>query len=74
MKLKELNPKYNAIEALPTRRRDGNDFAYTMQNMELLKLKEAVKKYGDCEVLSIRDYDETKTTSVILLVGEEENE
>lgn len=38
------------------------------------RLKEAVKKYGDCEVLSIRDYDETKTTSVILLVGEEENE
>ena len=69
MKLKELNPKHKAIEALPTRHRYGRDFMYTMQNMELLKLKEAVKKYGDCEVLSIRDYDETKTTSVILLVG-----
>lgn len=74
MKLKELKPKYKAIEALPTRSKTGDDILYGIINGGVFNLKDAVKKYGDCEVLSTRDYDDTRTTSVVLLVGEEENE
>lgn len=69
MKLIDLNPKYKELELMLTQGKTGDDVLYGIINVEAFDLKDAVVKYGNCEVLSTRDYDDTRTTSVILLAG-----
>lgn len=69
MKLKDFKPKYEVLEFLPSRRTDGNDAFYTVMLRKLIEYAKAVEDYGECEVLSVKDYDRTRTTSVIVYVG-----
>ena len=63
MKLKNYTPKYKDIELLP--KQDDNMWN-TIINLEALRYEKAVEKYGECKVLSVRDYKDTKTTSIIV--------
>lgn len=60
MKFKELNPKYKKIELLI----DSGEFI--PEYMVIKDYKFLKNKYGEHEVLSIMDFDHTKTTSVIV--------
>lgn len=54
MKFKDLITKYEKLEII------------SPNEIILTKYDKVYKKYKDYEVLSIKDYDDTKTTSVIL--------
>ncbi len=60
MKLKDLKTKYNMIELIVR----GKTFFTTV--IELVSLEKAKKIYGDYVVESVKDFEDTKTTSVIV--------
>lgn len=66
MKFKELKPKYKMIELVASNEEGTYAKAISMKDY-----KDLVKKYGNAEVLSVQDYDFTKTTSVIIKDSED---
>lgn len=59
MRLRNYKPKYSTIELINAS--DGT--------MMLIDFNEAVKLWGGYFVRSVRDYDRTKTTSIIVTRG-----
>lgn len=58
--IEDYKPKYQDIELL---------VAYNWLEMEIIgqyKWKEVKKDYGKRMILSVKDYDDTKTTSIII--------
>lgn len=62
MKLKEYKFKYKNLELMI----QDDDFFYMLQNIKLLNYEEAVKAYGEYEILSVMNFNDSKTTSVVL--------
>lgn len=61
MKLKDFKPTYNLLEMIEANR-DGISFRL----IGLTKIADAKEKYGEREVLSVQDFHDTKSTSVII--------
>lgn len=61
MKFKDYKPKYIFIELVES----TSDFR-TMRILDLNKFNKLLKKYGDRNILSVRNYEDTKTTSIII--------
>lgn len=57
--LKEFKPNYKYLEVLI--KNENSFFIYGIKRYD-----KVLKKFGDYNVASARDYDDTKTTSVIL--------
>lgn len=57
--VKDYKPKYKTIELILY----GNKPKFLLQR---LPFELVVKRYGEQQVLSVRDYDDTKTTSMII--------
>lgn len=62
MKLGEYKPKYRTIELIVMNR-------IGMQSLRLVDIETAKKEFGNFEIRSVRDYDRTKTTSIIVTRG-----
>lgn len=62
MKLNEYKPKYQMIELIVMNR-------IGMQSLRLVDIDTAKKEFGNFEIRSVRDYDRTKTTSIIVTRG-----
>ncbi len=60
IELKDYKPKYQYIEFIL----DCGKYMKPLRG--IVKFKELIKKYGNNQVLSVADYDETKTTSIIV--------
>lgn len=58
--LKEFKPNYKYLEVL-IKKGENSIFIYGIKRYD-----KVLKKFGDYNVASARDYDDTKTTSVIL--------
>lgn len=60
--LEEYQPTYRKIELILS-----DEQATKMWFLKkLIGFDECVKKYGDHQVFSVRDFDDTKTTSIII--------
>ena len=57
-KLKNFKPKYNNIELIID---EGNKFFITMLTIEKVK-----QEFPEYEIESVKDYEDTKTTSIII--------
>lgn len=57
--VKEYNPKYPVLEIII------GDLEYGMP-IGIFSQKKAVKKFGNYKILSIMDFNDTKSTSLIL--------
>lgn len=64
MLLKDYKPKYKMIELIENQ----DEFPF-IKNMFLINIANAQKQFGDREVLSVKDYDDTRTTSIIMSEG-----
>lgn len=66
MKVKDIlkSTKYKTYEVVLLKNEEGTKMAIPRRN--LLKENEIYILYGEYEVLSIKDYQDTKTTSVLL--------
>ena len=56
--------KYKVYEVI-----ESNKSGRKFRLIGLMKEKDFNKKYGDRQILSIKNYDDTKTTSVIIWNG-----
>ena len=54
--------KYNIYEVI-----ESNEDGTRFRPIALMREKEFNEKYGNRKILSIKDYDDTKTTSIIIL-------
>ena len=66
MKLKDFNPTYDLLEMIEVNRERT-----AMHLIGLIPKTDANKKFGEWEVLSVKDYHDTKSTSVIIECGKE---
>ena len=64
MLVKDYKPKYKVIEFIDDS--DHKSLFEIMFSTKLMKWNDVVKRYGDYTVRSVRDYDSTRTTSVIV--------
>lgn len=62
-KVKDFSPKYKDLEIIFHDVEKDEFIPYRTMTFE-----KAVKKFGDYEIITKLDYDDTKTTSVILSV------
>lgn len=75
MKLKDFKPKYNDIEMIVEDKKEKRGIKifvfgfYCGTIVGYYDYKKAVEMFGEREILSIRDYDDTKSTSIV--VGED---
>lgn len=60
--LKDYKPKYSMIEVI-----EGNE--YFGMPIGIFTEKKAKEKYGDWIITSVMDFNDTKTTSIILKRG-----
>ncbi len=69
MKLQYIKPKYEVLEIIVYKPewREIDCVVNRFEKLEKLSLENAKIKYQDYEILSIKNYDETKTTSVIVV-------
>lgn len=66
-KLKDFKPKYQQIEVLFD---NNSNSMYDWQFMKgIVRYHDLIKKYGDRTVMSVHNYEDTHTTSVILSGG-----
>lgn len=73
MKVKDFEPLYTVIE--PIRVKDPGSYFHSMDLLKVLRLldysvpimkwEKFRKKYGDCYIYSIRDFEDTKSTSIM---------
>lgn len=69
MKLKDYKPKYHKLELMVNR---WGEYLTPIQMLTMtlqikpIPYKEACKKYGDYEIASIKNFEDTHTTSIIL--------
>lgn len=59
--VKDYSPKYPLLEIIIS----DSECSY-IYKMEKCNKKKALKKYGDYKILSIMDFNDTKSTSLIL--------
>ena len=59
--VKDLKPKYRVIELISPK----NEFPYA-RIIGKFYFKDVLKKYGDKEVVSIMDFNDTRTTSIAI--------
>ncbi len=59
--VKDLKPKYKVIELISPK----NEFPYA-RIIGKFYFKDVKKKYGDKEVVSIMDFNDTRTTSIAI--------
>lgn len=59
VRLKDFKPKYNMIEPVLTDVKCSH-----MLPIWKTRFSDLIKKYGECYVYSVRDYKDTKTTSI----------
>ena len=64
MKLRDYKPKHKLLELAF----DNGNLWQMITSTHLINYDEAVEKYGHMEIASIRNYDDTKTTSIIVKV------
>lgn len=62
MKVREYNPKYKAIELIMYDSQTDKMHGF----FKIFTWQEVVKKYGNCFICSIRDYNDSRTTSIII--------
>ena len=67
MKLKDFKPTYDLLEMIE----DGK-YGVLFRLIGFMKIADAKEKYGEREVLSVQDFHDTKTTSVIIEYKKEE--
>lgn len=60
-KVKNYKPKYNYIEAITV-----ND--ETFRVIGLFRWDTFLKRFGECPIESVHDYDDTKSTSIVVRV------
>ena len=58
IRVRDYKPKYNYIEAIIT---DGENDAY----LGVYPMRLFVEKFGKCRIISVHDYDDTGTTSIV---------
>lgn len=61
MLLKDYKPKYKTIELI-----ESQDEFSSIKSMHVIRIDKAIKRYGNREVMSVKDYGDTKTTSIII--------
>ena len=64
MKFKDYKPKYSKIELVES----SSDYR-VFKLIDFNKFNHLIKKYGEREILSVRDYEDTHTTLIIILKG-----
>lgn len=62
MKLKEIKTKYDILELMI----DDEDFVSMIENIQILSYEKAIECYGEYNVLSTMNFNDSRTTSVIL--------
>lgn len=65
MKFKDYNPRYSVIELMSSDRKGSYYKILEMAHKGFL-----IRKYGEGEILSVQDYDNTNTTGIIILDDE----
>ena len=66
MKVKEFNPKYKAIELIIYDSQTDEMYGF----FKIFTWSEVVKKYGEYSICSVYDYNDTRTTSIIIQTNE----
>ena len=64
MKLKDYIPKYTVLELMEWD--DNRSLWENIQTGQLIPFHDAIAKYGDQEIESVKDFDDTRTTSIII--------
>lgn len=72
MKLKDFKPKYNDIELIVDDKKEKRGkkivvFGFYFGTLVgFYDFKKAVELFGERELLSVKDYDDTRSTSIIV--------
>lgn len=67
IKVKDYKPKYQKIELVIS----DKEASFVRLDIKVKNFKEVVEKYGNYQVLSVANYDEPKSTSMV--IGDCEN-